>query len=859
MNRNMKQRTFAVLVLAIVALTLLLSGCKDFSFFSELGIKGELKLSPSAVTMTVDTSLTFIAIGGNPPYTYQVISGSGTIDPATGVYMAPSSASIDIVMAVDSTGESGTATVSVVTTLDVLAIMPNSVTVPVGSSLSFVAAGEVGSCTFDIPTNNSGGSIDPDTGEYTAGFTTGIDTIRVTDSDTPTPNSVTANVTVTAFQTYVDYTINSGEDTFPASALAGSSLSGDFTITNTDTGTGTAAISWWLFISEDGTFGGGGEHLVASGVETADIPGSGTCPVTPSGSWPTDLPQGDYQLYVLISSPDDLNYGNNEYDGGVLTLNVPDVDYQVVSVTQSDLTPRYGEDISGAFELANAGSDNSTAPAQWEVWISEDATIGAGDIKIASGTESLPYMTAGETPYKLIDFSLLGAWPNGTGNSTDYHILVRASSSQDTAAGNDGADNTGDSGAVTVYQPQVDYYADTITAAGGVAGDTLNCSFNLNNGGSDDSTSTVVWNLYVSTNNTLDAGDYLATWGTYDSLGKGASVPISPVGAAWPTTPGSYFLIVQIESQEDVAAGKDGNDVAVSGATFGVTAPKVDYIVTQVNHTGGAEKAPGQYLEGDFAYANNGPHDGARELSWTVYASDNDTLSPDDIGVASGNGLTPLDVVDPPKTVTFSGYWPLDYGDYFLIAQVISLDDEQLVGNDSKATSGPIQIGIYTESEPNDEYKELPGGPGGYDILYGVDINTPIALEPGMSIRIEGLDINWDDYGMPNPVPAGQPEYNDNDTFMFNTGSANSITFTLTWNTGNDCLAIFIYEAGGPAPPPPVLASLSITGWNDELSKTITLGGGAEQFSANQDLWFNVYYKPASGYTDLYTAIITAN
>jgi len=847
MNRNMKQRTFAVPILAIVALTLLLSDCKDFSFFSELGIKGELKLSPSAVTMTVDTSLTFIASGGNPPYTYQVISGSGTIDPATGVYMAPSSGSIDIVMAVDSAGGSGTATVNVVTTLDVLTIMPNSAAVPVGSSLSFVATGGVGSCTFDIPTNNSGGSIDPDTGEYTAGFTTGIDTIRVTDSDTPTPNSVTANVTVTAFQTYVDYTINSGEDTFPADALAGSSLSGDFTITNIDTGTGTAAISWWLFISEDGTFGGGGEYLVASGVETADIPGSGTCPVTPSGSWPTDLPQGDYQLYVLISSPDDLNYGNNEYDGGVLTLNVPDVDYQVVSVTQSDLTPRYGENISGEFELANAGMDNSTAPAQWEVWISEDATIGAGDIKIDAGTETSPYLASSDSTTE----SFSGTWPNGTGNSTDYHILVRVSSSQDSAAGNDDALNTGDSGAVTVYQPQVDYYADTITAAAGVAGDTLSCSFNLNNGGSDDSTSTVTWNLYVSANDTPDAGDFLATWGTYDSLGKGASVPISPAGATWPAIPGSYYLIVEIESQEDVAAGNDGNDVAGSTATFSVAAPQVDYIVTQVNHTGGAEKAPGQYLEGDFAYANNGPHDGARDLSWTVYASDNDTLSPDDIGIASGNGLTPLDVVDPPKTVTFSGYWPLDYGDYFLIAQVISLDDEQLVGNDSKATSGPIQIGIYTESELNDEYEILPGGPGGYDILYGVDVDTPIALEPGMSIRIEGLDINWT--GSP---PGGQPAHNDNDTFMFNTGSANSITFTLIWNTGTDCLSIYLYETGDPAP---TLAALAISGLVDELSKTITQGVGPEQFSANQDLWFNVYYNKTSQYTGPYYAIITAN
>ena len=207
----------------------------------------------------------------------------------------------------------------------------------------------------------------------------------------------------------------------------------------------------------------------------------------------------------------------------------------------------------------------------------------------------------------------------------------------------------------------------------------------------------------------------------------------------------------------------------------------------------------------------------------------------------------------------FSGFWPLDYGNYYLIVKVQSPDDEQNTNNDWGATGTSAQIGVYTESEPNDEYTHLPGGPDGFDILFGATPTTPIVLEPGMSIRIEGLDINWDDYGNPNQVPAGQPEFNDNDTYMFNTGSANSITFTLLWNTGDDCLAIFIYEAGGPAPAAPVLASLSIGGLTDELSKTITKGGGPEQFAENQDLWFNVYYKPTNGTTGPYAAIITAN
>jgi hypothetical protein len=726
-------RLLPIVVILALGSLLSLGGCKDFSFFSELGIKGAITVNPSDVELLVGSSLIFSASGGNSPYTFEVVSGSGgltSIGPDTGEYSS-SSETTAIVMAVDSTGQSGTATVSVVSVLKALAAVPSGATVPIGGGLIFVGTGGVGPYTFDMQTNNSGGSITSG-GDYSAGFTTGIDTIRVTDSDPLGPNSVTANVTVTAVETHVDYTINTGDDTFPPDAVAGSSLTGNFTITNTEAATGTASISWWMFISESAPFGGDGEHLIASGVVTDDIPGYGPYVVTPSGSWPTNLPQGAYQLYVLISSPDDLNHGNNEYNAGAITLNVPDVDYQIVSVSHSDPDPRYGQDFSGNFELANAGTADSTEPAQWEVWISENTTIDAGDIKIDSGSETLPYMTAGQMPYKQVSFS--GTWPCGTASSTDYHIMVRVSSSQDTAAGNDDTHNTGDSGVVTVYPPQVDY--------------------------------------------------------------------------------------------------------TVSGVTL----------------VGGGEKVPGQPFNGEFRYANNGAlaaNNGARSLSWTVYASLDEFLDTSDVGVGSGNGLDPLDKSASSGVETFSGIWPLDYGGYYLIVKVESADDEQDSSNDWDVTGGQIQIGVYTESEPNDEWEILPGGTGGFDILYSSDPDTPIVLEPGMSLKIKGLDLNWSNSP---PAPAGQPTYNDNDTFMFNTGSANSITFTLLWSTGTDCLEIWIYEEGDPAPLVKGVKNLI-----NELSLTIIQGPGTDQFDPNQDLWFNAYYNKMSGSTGPYTAIITAN
>jgi len=833
MNWNSKPRIFAVLILASIALALSLSGCKDFSFFSELGIKGGLNISPSEVTVAVNSSVTFSASGGNPPYTYGIAGGAGSIDAATGVYTAAAAAGSDIVVVTDSTGQSGTAAVTVMSTLEELKISPTTASVSVGNSISFVATGGVGPYTFDFQANNSGGSVTAG-GVYTAGSTTGVsDTIIVTDSDSPAQTcSVPAVVSVTSAVTNVDYSV-SGVN-FSGTAVAGSSISGDFTIHNGGSATGTASISWWLFISEDGTFGGDGEHLVASGTATNDIPASGNYVVTPAGNWPSDLPQGKYDLFVMISSPEDLDHGNNVSAASAFTLNVPDVDYRVLSVTNLGET-RAGGSISGEFELDNEGADDGTQTVAWKAYVSANTTVDVGDTLVDSNTEGA--MTSAEAP-RTISFS--GTWPSSPGS---YYLVVEVTAGDDAAAGNDGDNTTATGSALSVDYPDVDYYADAISSAGGIAGDALSCSFDLNNAGGDASGAAVTWNLYVSANGTLDAGDYLAASGSAGPLAAGpSSTTVNPSGATWPITPGDYYLIVEIESLEDVAVGNDGNDVAVSGGTFAAAAPRVDFTVSQVEYTGGGEKAPGQPFTGRFIYGNDGPlaqHNGARSLSWTAYASRDPNLDAEDVGVASGNGLSPLDLGASSIWIDFSGTWPLDYGDYYLIVQVSSLDDEMDPANDWDYSADATQIGVYIDLEPNDEYQSLPGGPGGYNILFGTDLATPIVLEPGMSIKIEGTDIGSSD---------------DNDTFMFNAGTANTITFTLIWSTSTDCLDIWVYEAGSPAN-----SIIAIGGLTDLLSASIIQGTGVDEFSANQDLWFNVYYNKAGGNAGAYNAIITAN
>lgn len=74
-----------------------------------------------------------------------------------------------------------------------VSLLPAASAVQATDTVQFVAAGGYGAFTYSITVNNSGGSIDADTGLYTAGGVSGSDTIRAMDK---LGNSATAAVVV---------------------------------------------------------------------------------------------------------------------------------------------------------------------------------------------------------------------------------------------------------------------------------------------------------------------------------------------------------------------------------------------------------------------------------------------------------------------------------------------------------------------------------------------------------------------------------------------------------------------------------------------------------------------------------------
>jgi hypothetical protein len=283
---------------------------------------------------------------------------------------------------------------------------------------------------------------------------------------------------------------------------------------------------------------------------------------------------------------------------------------------------------------------------------------------------------------------------------------------------------------------------------------------------------------------------------------------------------------VEVESSEDLVSGKTANDVAVSAGTYTTVAPTVNYAVTAVEHYGSTEKVPGNIFDARFSYANAaGADDGVAELSWVAYVSVDTVLGPEDILVASGSTLAPMVAGGSSGWKNFSGTWPLHYGNYHIIVGISTTDNEPDL-TDNELASAPVSIGYYTETEPNDNWTILPGTD--YNVLTGTTPPQPIALKPGMTLFIQGTNIS---------------KTNRDDVFMINSGSANKITFTVTWKTGVDDLDLYLVRAPGGSWMVEVLHN----GFADTLSLSATQGSLPEQFLPDEDLWFDLFCNILSG------------
>jgi hypothetical protein len=121
----------------LLLLTLALVHCQGTStdeFLAATSIKGPLRISPANATVIESQTLQFTVTGGNPPYTFKVFSGGGSL--AGSVYTAPSAIGSAVVTVSDT---AGTSLASLITIVSNATCPTNFIPVPFDNSVGTTA------------------------------------------------------------------------------------------------------------------------------------------------------------------------------------------------------------------------------------------------------------------------------------------------------------------------------------------------------------------------------------------------------------------------------------------------------------------------------------------------------------------------------------------------------------------------------------------------------------------------------------------------------------------------------------------------------------------------------------------------
>jgi hypothetical protein len=660
---------------------------------------------------------------------------------------------------------------------------------------------------------------------------------------TPNDNSSGA-FTVATYD--IDYQVGS-ITTAGTPASAGSSISESVTIQNVGTDAGVATVYWTAYASPGNTTLEAGDMVIDSGSIAALGGGavSGGQPIT--GTWP--YVAGTYYIIVDLTVDDDGNGANDTTASGAVTITPPDVDYDLTSVSGSGAVLT-GSPISEEFQFNNLGSQDGVATVYWTAYRSSDAALDAGDVVIDSG--SVVPLTAGGSS-GAVGFN--GVWPSTGGT---YYLIVELSADDDPVSGNDVLA----SAQFTVSPPAVDYLFTSVTSANSPAdvGTPINETFTIRNQGAIAGSQLVSWTAYVSADTAISGDDKVVDHGVFAALGAGADTGAVSIDGNWPSTAGTYYLLVELDASDDINSGNDSG----SSSAYSVTDINVDYDVLTVTRASATAIINGTISE-TFTFRNIGSDDGSGTVYWTAYYNTNASLDGNEVVVDSGTEGA-LTATTTSAAINIDGRWPGTANTYYLLVKVSSEQDvatgnDWMAGDSVSVDIPTIDYRIETVSNttpaaaPNDlinenfTFKNYGADNGSSDVYWYAYISTKDILD--------GVTETLFESGTASALNSGVTSGNINITGTWPAGDTGvyylivKLAAADEFITGNNEGASGSFTITTPTSIDYIVQSLSndftVVTNGSPVSETFTIKNVGDTAGANDIAW-NVYASTDSVY-----------
>jgi hypothetical protein len=303
---------------------------------------------------------------------------------------------------------------------------------------------------------------------------------------------------------------------------------------------------------------------------------------------------GTYNVAVITDSSNNVQEclaQKNNVGVSSTSVSIPVTLYPDLKVTSVQLpaSAYAGQNIAVTWVVTNEGTD-TTGPTPWSdaIYLSLDQILDPNDTRL--GSLGRPYGLAPGQSYTNTTIVTVPA-----GASGPYYLLVLADSAGNLfehLGFNDSLGSSINPIVVTLPAP-ADLAATSVSISpnSGVPGTPITVNWTVMNLSSNSIPGVWTDDIYLSTNNVLDASAIRLASHDHNGLGGGNSYNDSFTGPLPALTPGTYYAILRTDVRDTVRESNLSNNTVASGATILIDVPTLVLGQPATNQiaTGGAQ------------------------------------------------------------------------------------------------------------------------------------------------------------------------------------------------------------------------------------------------------------------------------